>query len=85
MTHSEWGAFQRKANSLGRWAQHADGRGRWGEVRPRGGVALLVDKRLKISQGPSCVGDDAQVSSAWIENWRLSTFYAPRRRVEFKI
>ena len=80
MLPDEWGAFQRHAHKLGFRGKVAPGLpsvGRWGETRPRGGVALLVDKRLRIDFGPDHVSSDSQVLGATVENWWLSTFYAP--------
>ena len=80
MLPAEWCAFQRHAHKLGFRGKVAPGLpsvGRWGETRPRGGVALLVDKRLKMDFGPDHVSSDSQVLSATVADWWLTTFYAP--------
>ena len=69
MLPDEWCAFQRHAHKLGFRGKVATGLpsvGRWGETRPRGGVALLVDKRLKTDFGPDHVSSDSQVLSGLV-------------------
>ena len=48
--------------------------------RPRGGVMLLVDRRLRFRKSACSVSQDAQVASAWIEDLFLLTFYSPPDR-----
>ena len=53
---------------------------RWSQPRAAGGLAILVDKRLQCSSHVSKVGSSSQVLGLWVEDWFISTFYAPPGR-----
>lgn len=80
MTKSEAEAFHRAAQRLGFRVFQAEGhtfQDRWSQPCAAGGLAVLVDKRLVCSTPVIKVGRSSQIMGLWIEDWFISTFYAP--------
>lgn len=77
---SEFDAFRRRAHKSGFRVYHVLGRPHEGSHGARlelGGVTILVDCRLQTGPHFSMAGTHSQVIGLWIDDWFVTTFYAP--------
>eukprot|EP00435_Cladocopium_sp_Y103_P046793 s1103_g13.t1 len=80
LSPAEATAFRRASHKRGFRCFHTAGRessDRWGQARQNGGVAWLIDKRLRTSRPCGKSGTHAQLLGIHVEGWYLANFYTP--------
>ena len=77
---NDFGSFQRRAHACGFKCYHLAGRSQpsgGAHALAMGGVVILVDHRLQTGPLFSYLGTHSQLIGLSIEDWFISTFYAP--------